>query len=68
VAGVQYGPGAEASFGAIAQAWSDGVPLLLLAGGYDSHDAGARAYRGASDLFRPIAKEPSSSTTRTAPR
>jgi acetolactate synthase-1/2/3 large subunit len=57
VAGVQYGPGAEASFGAIAQAWSDGVPLLLLAGGYDSHDAGARAYRGASDLFRPIAKE-----------
>src|SRR4028119_1412256 len=45
VAGVQYGPGAEASFGAVAQAWSDGVPLLVLAGGQRRAHAGGPARR-----------------------
>ncbi len=40
VCAVQYGPGAEASFGAIAQAFADSVPILLVPGGYDSHWAG----------------------------
>src|SRR5215203_7157656 len=40
VTGVQYGPGAEASFGAVAQAFSDSVPILLIPGGYDSNDSG----------------------------
>jgi acetolactate synthase-1/2/3 large subunit len=57
VTGVQYGPGAEASFGAVAQAWSDGVPILVIPGGYDSHEAGARANHAAWDTFRPVAKQ-----------
>lgn len=35
VAVVQYGPGAENAFGGIAQAFSDSVPLLCLAGSYE---------------------------------
>lgn len=34
VAVVQHGPGAEAAFGATAQAFGDGTPLLLIAGEY----------------------------------
>jgi acetolactate synthase-1/2/3 large subunit len=57
VTGVQYGPGAEASYGAIAQAFSDSVPILVLPGGYDSQEAGTRANHAAWDTFRPIAKQ-----------
>lgn len=32
---VQYGPGIENSFGGIAHAYADSVPILLLPGGYD---------------------------------
>jgi acetolactate synthase-1/2/3 large subunit len=56
VAGVQYGPGAEASFGAIAQAFSDNVPILVIPGGYDSHEAGTVPNFSSSDAMRPIAK------------
>ncbi len=56
VTGVQYGPGAEASFGAIAQAFSDSVPILVIPGGYDSNDAGTVPNFASSDQIRSIAK------------
>ena len=31
---MQHGPGAENSFGAVAQAFAEGVPLVVIAGGY----------------------------------
>ncbi len=31
---MQMGPGCENSFGAVAQAWSEGVPLIVMPGGY----------------------------------
>jgi len=40
VCAVQYGPGAENVFGAIAQAYADASPLLLLPSGYHSHEQG----------------------------
>ena len=56
VAGVQYGPGAEASFGAIAQAFSDSVPLLLIPGAYSTKDLGVRANFSSTDSMRTISK------------
>lgn len=56
VTGVQYGPGAEASFGAIAQAFSDSVPILVVPGGYDSNDAGVVPNFSSADQMRGIAK------------
>ncbi|MCH8883491.1 MAG: hypothetical protein IIA41_08335, partial [SAR324 cluster bacterium] len=32
---MQFGPGTENSFGGVAQAYSDSVPLLVLPSGYD---------------------------------
>ena len=40
VCAVQFGPGAENGFGAIAQAYADASSVLVLPGGYDSHEAG----------------------------
>ena len=40
VCAVQYGPGIENVFGAVAQAYADASPVLILTGGYDSHEAG----------------------------
>lgn len=37
---VQAGPGIENAFGAFAQAFSDGIPLLMIPGGPDQHRAG----------------------------
>src|SRR5438128_2433235 len=37
---VQAGPGIENAFGAVAQAFSDGIPLLLIPGGPDQHRQG----------------------------
>jgi acetolactate synthase-1/2/3 large subunit len=37
---VQNGPGIENAFGAVAQAYSDSIPLLLLPGGEDQHRLG----------------------------
>jgi thiamine pyrophosphate-dependent acetolactate synthase large subunit-like protein len=31
---MQYGPGTENAFGGVAQAWSEGVPLVVIPGGY----------------------------------
>jgi acetolactate synthase-1/2/3 large subunit len=56
VTGVQYGPGAEASFGAIAQAFSDSVPILVIPGGYDSNDAGVVPNFSSAEQMRGIAK------------
>lgn len=40
VCAVQYGPGAENVFGAVAQAFADSSPLLLLPSGYHSQELG----------------------------
>jgi acetolactate synthase-1/2/3 large subunit len=56
VTGVQYGPGAEAAFGAVAQAFSDSVPILLLPGGYDSREAGVVPNFASAEQMRGIAK------------
>src|SRR5438552_12229602 len=37
---VQAGPGIENAFGAFAQAFSDGVPMLMIPGGPDQHRLG----------------------------
>src|SRR6266567_8909085 len=42
VAMVQHGPGAEHSFGSVAQAYSDSVPLLLLPNGNPRNSLGLR--------------------------
>ncbi|MSP81848.1 MAG: thiamine pyrophosphate-requiring protein [Alphaproteobacteria bacterium] len=39
VCAVQYGPGAENVFGAVAQAYADASPLLLLPSGYESRES-----------------------------
>jgi acetolactate synthase-1/2/3 large subunit len=56
VAMVQHGPGAEHSFGSIAQAYSDSVPLLLLPNGNPRDQLGLRTTFDAVDAFRPITK------------
>ena len=40
VCAVQYGPGAENAFGAIAQAYSDNSPILFLPGGFEREELG----------------------------
>jgi acetolactate synthase-1/2/3 large subunit len=56
VAMVQHGPGAEHSFGSIAQAYSDSVPLLLLPNGNPRDHLGLRTTFDAVAAFRPITK------------
>jgi thiamine pyrophosphate-dependent acetolactate synthase large subunit-like protein len=56
VAMVQHGPGAEHSFGSIAQAYSDSVPLLLLPNGNPRNSLGLRTTFDAVDSFRSITK------------
>jgi len=56
VAMVQHGPGAEHSFGSIAQAYSDSVPLLFLPNGNPRHEHGLRTCFDAVEAFRPISK------------
>ena len=53
---VQHGPGAEHSFGSIAQAYSDSVPLLLLPNGNTRAEFGLRTTFDAVEAFRPISK------------
>ena len=57
VSAVQYGPGVENSFGAIAQAYADSTPVLLVPGGYDSHSAGLQPNFRAEINLRGITKE-----------
>lgn len=56
VAMVQHGPGAEHSFGSIAQAYSDSVPLLLLPNGNPRDHLGLRTTFDSVEAFRPITK------------
>ncbi len=56
VAMVQHGPGAEHSFGSIAQAYSDSVPLLFLPNGNTRAELGLRTTFDAVEAFRPITK------------
>jgi thiamine pyrophosphate-dependent acetolactate synthase large subunit-like protein len=53
---VQFGPGAEHSFGGIAQAYSDSVPLLLLPGGAARGRLGLRTSFDSVEAYRPITK------------
>jgi acetolactate synthase-1/2/3 large subunit len=56
IAMVQHGPGAEHSFGSIAQAYSDSVPLLFLPNGNPRDSLGLRTTFDAVEAFRPITK------------
>jgi len=60
---MQSGPGTENSFGGIAQAWSESVPILVLPGGYSRTQAWVERNFHASVQMRAIAKsaEPLSS-------
>jgi thiamine pyrophosphate-dependent acetolactate synthase large subunit-like protein len=53
---VQSGPGIEHSFGSIAQAYSDSVPLLMLPGGPVRGRLGIRNAFDSVEAFRPITK------------
>jgi thiamine pyrophosphate-dependent acetolactate synthase large subunit-like protein len=53
---VQHGPGAEHSFGSIAQAFSDSVPVLFLPNGNPREEHGLRTCFDAVEAFRPITK------------
>ncbi len=56
VCAVQYGPGAENAFGAVAQAFSDGSPVLLLPGGVERARQGVRPGFPAARAYRPVAR------------
>lgn len=53
---VQYGPGTENAFGAVAQAYSDSTPLLFLPGGVERARQGVEPNFQATAAFRPVAK------------
>jgi thiamine pyrophosphate-dependent acetolactate synthase large subunit-like protein len=53
---VQSGPGIEHSFGSIAQAYSDSVPVLMLPGGPARNRLGIRNAFDAVEAYRPITK------------
>ena len=56
VCAVQFGPGAENSFGAVAQAYSDSTPILHLAGGYRRHYVGVAPNFETARNFKGITK------------
>ena len=53
---MQHGPGAENSFGGVAQAYADSVPILLLPAGHDRRDMGIAQNFRAVEAYRPITK------------
>ncbi|MCY4039628.1 MAG: thiamine pyrophosphate-requiring protein [Gammaproteobacteria bacterium] len=65
---MQHGPGTENAYGAIAQAFSESVPILVLPGGYPRHLAHYYPNYNATQNMRAITKwaEPITST-RSAP-
>ena len=65
---MQHGPGTENAYGAIAQAYSESVPILVLPGGYPRHLAHYYPNFNATHNMRAITKwvEPVTST-RSAP-
>jgi acetolactate synthase I/II/III large subunit len=56
VCAVQYGPGAENAFGAVAQAYSDASPILVLPGGLDRGRQGVAPGFHAIHSYRSVAK------------
>src|ERR1700745_2055336 len=56
VAMVEHGTGAEPAFGAVAQAYADSVPLLLLPNGNPRRELGLRTTFDAVEAYRPITK------------
>jgi thiamine pyrophosphate-dependent acetolactate synthase large subunit-like protein len=51
---MQYGPGAEAAYAAVAQAFGDRSPILLIPGEYDTADQSLLAGPSAAEAYRPI--------------
>lgn len=56
VCAIQYGPGAENAFGAVAQAYSDSSPILLLPSGYQRKKLGVDPNFQASNNYRGVTK------------
>jgi thiamine pyrophosphate-dependent acetolactate synthase large subunit-like protein len=52
----QYGPGAEAAFGAVAQAYGDRSPILLLPGEHAVPVQNAGPFVRSAELYRPITR------------
>jgi acetolactate synthase-1/2/3 large subunit len=53
---VQAGPGIENAFGAFAQAFSDGVPMLMMPGGPDQHRGGEPPQFDPLPVYRNVTK------------
>ncbi len=53
---MQQGPGTENAFGAVAQAYADNVPLLLLPGGEPENRRGIHPFFSAVDNFQQVTK------------
>src|SRR5436190_8226834 len=51
---MQHGPGTENSFGGVAQAYAEGVPLIVLPAGYPRHLAGLYPNFNAALNFRHV--------------
>jgi acetolactate synthase-1/2/3 large subunit len=56
VAAVQFGPGMENGSGAVAQAFADASPILVLPGGYETKEAGVVPNYRAEENLKPITK------------
>lgn len=56
VAAVQHGPGSENAFAGVAQAYSDGVPLLFLPGGAARSQAGIPPHFSGVENYRGVTK------------
>ena len=52
----QGGPGVENSFGGIAQAWGEGVPLVFLPGSADLHGYDIKPNFSATRAYQPVTK------------
>ena len=59
----QTGPGVENSFGAVAQAWSEGVPLIVIPGGYTRTETWLQPYFNSTLNFQHITKHAEMITT-----
>jgi acetolactate synthase-1/2/3 large subunit len=53
---VQSGPGVENAFGAFAQAFADGIPLLMIPGGPDQHRSGEPPQFDPLPVYRNVTK------------
>ena len=53
---VQAGPGIENAFGAFAQAYADGIPLLMIPGGGDQHRGGEPPQFDPLPVYRNVTK------------